>query len=103
MTSIDYTTQTVLITDASSGIGASFDAALAARGSDLILVARRADRLESLAAELATRHGITATPMAFDLGSPTAGADLHAAVAATGLRVTSIINNAGFGTFGPFL
>ena len=100
---IDYTAQTTIITGASSGIGVSLARALAARGSNLILVARRLDRLQSLAAELQDKHGITATPIALNLASPTAGTDLHAAVTAAGLRATSLVNNAGFGTFGMFI
>ena len=98
-----YETQTTIITGASSGIGAAFARALAARGSNLILVARRIDRLRGLAAELEAAHGVTATPIQLDLTSPTAGVDLRSAVAAAGMRATSLINNAGFGTFGPFL
>lgn len=103
MPTIDHRTQTVLITGASSGIGASFARALAARGSNLILVARRLDRLEQLATELEQNHGIAATAIAQDLGSPTAGTELYTAVSTAGLQVTSLINNAGFGTFGPFI
>jgi uncharacterized protein len=99
---IDHTAQTVLITGASSGIGAAFARAVAARGSNVVLVARRIDRLRELADELTRTHRITATPIAQDLTSPTVGTDLHAAVAAAGVRVTSVVNNAGFGTFGLF-
>jgi len=53
---VDYASQTVLITGASSGIGRSLATALAARGSSLVLIARRADRLEALAAELRATH-----------------------------------------------
>ncbi|MFY1671011.1 SDR family NAD(P)-dependent oxidoreductase [Plantactinospora sp. WMMB334] len=99
---IAYHTQTVLITGASSGIGRSFAAALAARGADLVLVARRADRLESLAAELRDRHSVVAHPIPFDLSTPSAGAKLRDATAERGIHVTSLVNNAGFGSFGPF-
>jgi short-subunit dehydrogenase len=103
MSRVDYRGQTVIITGASSGIGASFARSLAARGSNLILVARRVDRLEALADALEKAHGITATAVALDLTSPTAAPDLKAAIAAAGLRATSLINNAGFGTFGDFI
>ncbi|MGA1835897.1 SDR family oxidoreductase [Herbiconiux sp. 11R-BC] len=103
MPTLDYSAQTVLITGASSGIGASFARALAARGCDLVLVARRRERLDALAAELEAAHGIRATALVQDLGSPSAAAELHSAVTTAGLRITGLINNAGFGTFGPFV
>lgn len=103
MPPVNHENQTVLITGASSGIGAAFARALAARGSNVVLVARRFERLEQLATELRREHGVTATPIAQDLGSPNAGAELRASTTAAGLRVTSLINNAGFGTFGPFV
>jgi uncharacterized protein len=97
-----YHSQTALLTGASSGIGRSLAVALAARGANLVLVARRADRLESLATELRKRHGVTVHVIPFDLSAPSAGADLRDAAAQRGIRVTSLINNAGFGSFGPF-
>lgn len=87
--------QTVLITGASAGLGAEFARRLAARGANLVLVARRADRLEKLAAELT---GVRVTTIAMDLAVPDAGPKLSAAVAAEGVTVTSLINNAGFGS-----
>ena len=103
MPALDYPNHTVLITGASSGIGASFARAFAARGSAVVLVARRRDRLDALAAELETAHGATAIAITQDLGSPTVGAELAAKIAAAGIRVTGVINNAGFGTFGDFV
>ncbi len=102
MTPVDYRTQTTLITGASSGIGAEFARAIARRGSDVVLVARRLDRLAALASELEQVHRIRATPIALDLSTPAAGQALGDAVAARGLSVTSLVNNAGFGTDGPF-
>jgi uncharacterized protein len=97
-----YSSQTVLITGASSGIGLEFARELAARGSSLVLLARRRDRLDSLAADLRRDHGVTVNVVCVDLSSPTAAADVRSGVEALGVTVTSLINNAGFGSFGPF-
>jgi uncharacterized protein len=99
---IDYPGSTVLITGASSGLGAEFAAQLAARRANLILVARRKDRLDALKSELETRHGITATVIAADLTVPDAASELAGRVATLGLPVHSLINNAGFGTHDAF-
>lgn len=87
----------VLITGASSGIGAAFARAYAARGHDLALVARRADRLEALAAELAAAHGIEAFALPADLARLDAQAPILEAIAARGRYVDVLVNNAGFG------
>ncbi|MEU4312409.1 SDR family oxidoreductase [Nocardia sp. NPDC024068] len=100
--SISYADQTVLITGASSGIGREFARALAERGAAVVLVARRHDLLNELAAELRSAHGAAVEVIPYDLTSPTAGPDLRKVVAERSMRVTSLINNAGFGTFGPF-
>jgi uncharacterized protein len=75
---------------------------VSARGSDLVLVARRRERLETLAEELGATHGITAMVIPLDLSVPRAGQRLAQEVAEHGLTVTSLINCAGFATFGPF-
>jgi short-subunit dehydrogenase len=85
-----------LVTGASSGIGEAFARALAARGHDLALVARRADRLEALAAELSAQHGITAFALPADLSRLGASDTVLDAVEARGRRVEVLVNNAGF-------
>ncbi len=103
MTNIDYTTQTTIVTGASSGLGAEFARQLAGRGSDLVLVARRADRLQGLADELTRAHGVTVTVVARDLGQPDAGRTLRAELESRGIYATGLINNAGFGTHDAFM
>jgi len=93
---------TVLITGASSGLGAEFASRFAERGADVVLVARRVDRLEELAATLAAEHGVAATPIGFDLAVPDAGTALHAELTRRGITVQTVINNAGFGAHGLF-
>lgn len=100
---IDFTATTALITGASSGIGAAFAEALAARGAHVVLVARREDRLIELAAELGERHGVTATPLAMDLARDDAATELYAELERRGIRIDSLINNAGFGMRGDFV
>lgn len=91
-----------LVTGASAGIGEAFARTLAARGMDVVLVARRGDRLASLARELEAAHGVTVAPVALDLAAPEVHRTLPAAVKALGLEVGLLINNAGFGLYGEF-
>jgi uncharacterized protein len=102
MSDIDYHRQTVIVTGASSGLGAEFARQLARRGANLVLVARRADRLENLAAELTRAHGVTVTTVARDLGRPDAGRTLRAELESRGIHATGLVNNAGFGTHDAF-
>jgi short-subunit dehydrogenase len=92
-----------LITGASAGIGHEFALQLAARGYDLILVARRRERLDELATRVRNEHGVErADVIAADLADPAAPAAIAAGVAALGLNVDLLVNNAGFGTHGRF-
>lgn len=91
---------TALITGASSGIGRSFAHRFAALGSDLILVARRADVLDELAADLRARHAVSVTVMAHDLDRPDAAKELVARLEREQIAVDALVNNAGLGIHG---
>ena len=91
---------TALITGASSGIGKELAVALAARGHELILVARRKDRLSALAKELMATYKTVVTVYAMDLSKPGSSAELEKKVLADGHSVDVLVNNAGFGTNG---
>ena len=91
-----------LITGASGGLGAEFTRLFAADGHDLVLVARRRDRLNSLAADLRTARGLAAHVVVADLADPEGVAQVVAEVERLDLVVTYLVNNAGFGTHGAF-
>jgi short-subunit dehydrogenase len=91
---------TAFVTGASAGLGVLFAEALAAEGHDLILTARRADRLDALAGKLRAAHGGRVETIALDLAEPGAADTLMAEVAKRGLTVDTLINNAGFGRSG---
>lgn len=92
--------QTVLITGASAGIGSDFARLYAQRGDTLVLVARRQDKLESLAQALHDEHGVTVHVLAQDLAQPGAAAELVEQLNAAGLDIDVLVNNAGFGLRG---
>ena len=87
-----------LVTGASAGLGAEFARQCVGHGDELVLVARRRDRLEALAAELGGRVHVIAA----DLAAPGAAATLVEQIEALGLTVGTLINNAGFGLTGRF-
>jgi len=94
---------TALVTGASAGLGAAFARLFAADKHDLLLVARRRDRLLALGEELSRTHGITAHVFAADLGTPHGPGEVVAEVQRLGLAIDFLVNNAGFGTSGPFV
>ena len=93
--------KTALITGASSGIGAAFARELAARGYDLILVARREDRLAALAEECRKNRGVAAEVLAADLAKPDDVERIAKRITETP-SIELLVNNAGFGTTGFF-
>lgn len=94
--------KTALITGASSGLGVDFATILAERGCNLVLVARREDRLRALAEELTHTHGVQAHVIAMSPAQLGAAQDLYDRIGALNLTVDVLINNAGFGVYGPF-
>ena len=92
-----------LVTGASAGIGEAFARALAARGHDLVLVARREERLQALADELQRVHGNRCHVMAADLSDPQAPAVLCDELQSRNLQVDWLINNAGYGLPGTLV
>jgi short-subunit dehydrogenase len=94
------TDRVTLITGASSGIGTQLARVFASNGHRLALVARRADRLEMLAAEIVAAGGVRPIIIPCDLQQPDGGDKVAAALAAEGVEVEYVVNNAGFGKFG---
>jgi short-subunit dehydrogenase len=100
MSAFELRGRTALVTGASSGIGAALARQLAARGTHLLLVARRRDRLDALASELSSTCGVTVDVIAADLGAPEG---LDVVVRAVGERAIDVlVNNAGAGWIGMF-
>lgn len=93
---------TTLITGASSGIGEVFARKLAARGRNVLLVARSEDKLITLCNELGRSNSIRAQYVALDLSEPDAANRLFAEAEKRGLTIDLLINNAGFGSMGDF-
>ena len=95
--------RTALVTGASAGIGAEIARELARRGTDVVLTARRTERLDELARELEASHGVTATALPADLARPEAPAALASALEARGVAVDILVNNAGYAVTGTYL
>ncbi len=98
----ERTSRTALVTGASAGIGRAFAGELASRGHDVVLTARRRDRLDALAGELTARHGIRTHVIAEDLADPLAAERLVRALSDHNLVIDILINNAGFGVPGRY-
>ncbi|MDG5499931.1 SDR family oxidoreductase [Marinobacter sp. BGYM27] len=92
----------VVITGASAGIGEVFARALAAERQNLVLVARREDRLQTLANELKSQHGVEVEVIASDLADPEGSTLLAETIKKAGWAINGLINNAGFGDRGHF-
>jgi short-subunit dehydrogenase len=94
---------TALVTGASSGIGEAIARELAARGADVILAARRRDRLDAIAASLREAYGTRVDVVALDLGATEAADRLYAQTEGAGRAVDILVNNAGFGSHDNFV
>lgn len=94
--------KTALITGASSGIGAEFARIHAKTGGDLIIIARRAEKLRQLKSELESAHDVTVHTLVKDLNDEDAPQDIFDWVQTNNIEVDYLINNAGFGGRGKF-
>jgi uncharacterized protein len=92
-----------LVTGASAGIGAEFARLYAERGYDLVLTARRTDRLDTLAAELKEKWGATCLTIGADLADRAAPKAILDTIEAQGRHVDALVNNAGYGLQGNYL
>lgn len=95
--------RTALVTGASSGIGRELADLLAADGHDVVLVARSEDELRAVGSRLQSEYGVHVTVVVKDLSNPEAPAEIQEALDERGIDVDVLVNNAGFGTHGPFV
>jgi short-subunit dehydrogenase len=94
--------RTALVTGASSGIGKAFAHELARTGHDLVITARRVDRLQALRDALVQAHGVRIDVIAADLANPRAPEQLRARIAELGLTIDVLVNNAGYRLNGSY-
>ena len=94
--------ETALVTGASGGIGEELAKLLASKGCDLVLVARSGDKLSRLAEALTAAHKVQAHAFPIDLSTAASPAQVQAFLETKKIEVDFLVNNAGFGTFGPF-
>jgi short-subunit dehydrogenase len=97
---LNVTERVTLITGASAGIGTELARVFASNGHRVVLVARRADRLATLAGEITAAGGTAPIVIPCNLEQSDAGDEIAAALAAAGVEVEYVVNNAGFGLFG---
>ncbi len=99
----NYRGSTALVTGASKGIGEAFARQLAARGMNLVLVARSGKALEVMARDLSAEYGVSCVALPADLSDPHAPEAIAAELQQRGVQVDLLINNAGLGLSGHFL
>lgn len=95
--------QRALVTGASSGIGAWLARVLAEQGANLVITARRKDRLEALASEIKAKHGVDVRVEDADLSRPGAAEGLFQRTEGAGVAIDVLVNNAGFGSYQKFV
>jgi short-subunit dehydrogenase len=95
-----YRGSTALVTGASKGLGKAFAEELAARGMNLVLVARSGDALRAVAEDLGARYGVHAVALSADLADPGAAALVGDELTRRGIEVDLLVNNAGLGLTG---
>src|SRR5216683_2696564 len=99
-TMFDYSGSTALVTGASKGLGAAFTEALAARGMNLVLVARSTDELNVLSPRLYAKYKIERTVLSIDLADSSGPQTIADELERRGIQVDLLVNNAGFGLSG---
>ena len=95
--------KTALITGASAGIGAAFADVFASHGFDLVITARREDRLQQVGEEMRRRHGVKVAVIGADHSRRETAAELCEALNGLGVKIDALVNNAGYGLAGSYL